>query len=103
LEVRREVAVVMNLLRTLRGAIYNPRLLEMARLSVPDECVGRRRLPPLLDVPRARTNLLNLAPLTRATRVLNDMAAQNDLFSATLSELTRLAYSNVIIVTTPSN
>jgi hypothetical protein len=103
LEVRREVAVVMYLLGTLRGAIYNPRVLEMARLSVPDEYVGRRRLPPLLEVPRARTNILNLAPLTRATRVLNDMAAQNDLFSATLSELTRLAYSNTVIVTTPSN
>lgn len=70
LEIR-EMALVMYVFKVLRGLTHNPAILQEIRLCVPDEYVGRRRRPPLLDVPRSRTNLLQQAPLTRALHVLN--------------------------------
>ncbi|KAF9793839.1 hypothetical protein SFRURICE_007370, partial [Spodoptera frugiperda] len=59
------------------------------KLCVPEEYVGRRRRPPQFSVPRARTNLLQLAPLTRALRALNTVAGRVDIFSCSLTEFTR--------------
>ncbi|CAH2087235.1 unnamed protein product [Euphydryas editha] len=50
----------------------------------------RRRRPPLLALPYARTNLLRNTPLTRALRALNAVANQIDLFSCTLNEFTKV-------------
>ncbi|XP_063894707.1 uncharacterized protein LOC135117961 [Helicoverpa armigera] len=92
LEVRREVALATYLLRVLRGDIKNSGLLTEIGFCVPDEYVGRRRRPRLLVVPRARTNLLQRAPLTRALRTLNTVAEHIDIFNCTLSEFTRATY-----------
>ncbi|PZC85020.1 hypothetical protein B5X24_HaOG203341 [Helicoverpa armigera] len=72
-------------------------------LCVPDAYTARRRRPALLAVPRARTNLLQRAPLTRALRTLNALSesGQIDIFNCTLNEFTRVVYctcSNIIIV-----
>ncbi|CAH2234315.1 jg7454 [Pararge aegeria aegeria] len=66
-------------------------VLGQINLCAPDRFVWRRRRPPLLAVPRGRTNLLNKAPLTRAIRTLNDIAERTDLFCCTLTELTKVA------------
>lgn len=87
LEVRREVALATYLVRVIRGKIHNPRLMDLT-----DEYIGRRRRPPLLSVPRARTNLLQQAPLTRTLRVLNTISNNVDIFSSSLKEFTQVAY-----------
>ncbi|XP_063891046.1 uncharacterized protein LOC135116957 [Helicoverpa armigera] len=92
LETRREVALASYLFKVLRGKICNPDILGEIRLCVPDEYVGRRLLPPLLEVPRARTNLLQRAPLTRAVRTLNAIANRLDLFTCSLNDFTVVTY-----------
>uniref|UniRef100_A0A2H1W590 SFRICE_019863 n=1 Tax=Spodoptera frugiperda TaxID=7108 RepID=A0A2H1W590_SPOFR len=72
--------------------------VEEIKLCVPEEYVGRRRRPPQFSVPRARTNLLQLAPLTRALRTLNTVAGRVDVFSCSLTEFTRATLS---ILNTP--
>lgn len=90
LETRRELSLAKYLFKILRGMIDNPTILELLRLCVPDNSVGRRRRPPLLAEPRARTNLLRDAPLTRALRLLNAISSQIDLFGCSLAEFTRV-------------
>ncbi|PZC84812.1 hypothetical protein B5X24_HaOG203802 [Helicoverpa armigera] len=92
LETRREVALASYLFKVLRGKICNPDILGEIRFCVPDEYVGRRRRPPMLEVPRARTNLLQRAPLTRAVRTLNAIANRLDLFTCSLNDFTVVAY-----------
>lgn len=92
LETRREVALALYLFKVLRGKICNPEILAEIRFCVPDEYVGRRLPPPLLAVPRARTNLLQRAPLTRAVRTLNAIANHLDLFSCSLNDFTVATY-----------
>lgn len=92
LEVRREGAVATYVFKIMRGKIHNPSVLNMVGLCVPDGYVGRRRRPPLLREPPARTNLLQHAPLTRALRTLNMVSQQIDCFNCTLSEFTRAAF-----------
>lgn len=89
LEIRREATLAIYLFKILRGKILNPTLLAEMRFSVPDEMVSRRRQPPLLSVPRARTNLLQKAPLSRALGTLNTVALMVDLFSCSLNEFTK--------------
>ncbi|XP_022828366.1 uncharacterized protein LOC111357792 [Spodoptera litura] len=95
LEVRREVASATYLLKVLRGNIQNSGILSEIGFCMPDDYVARRRRPRLLVVPRARTNLLERAPLTRALRTLNTVADVVDIFNCTLSEFTRTTYSIV--------
>lgn len=90
LETRREVALAKYLFKILRGHTDNPRILEWLRLCVPDNCAARRRRPQLLALPRARTNLLREAPLTRALRTLNAVSTRIDLFSCSLIEFTKV-------------
>lgn len=92
LEVRRELALSAYLLKIIRGHIHNPAILEEIKLCVPEEYVGRRRRPPQFSVPRARTNLLQRAPLTRAVRTLNAIANHLDLFSCSLNDFTVATY-----------
>ncbi|XP_022819582.1 uncharacterized protein LOC111351717 [Spodoptera litura] len=79
LEVRRDVALVKYIARVLRGLVHHPEVLEMLGLRVPDGYVGARRRPTLLEVPRARTNLLKYAPISRAIRIINSVP-EHDLF-----------------------
>ncbi|PZC86877.1 hypothetical protein B5X24_HaOG201736 [Helicoverpa armigera] len=97
LEVRREVALAVYLWKVMSGKIHNPGVLSTVSLCVPDGYVGRRRRPPLLSVPPARTNLLQRAPLTRALRALNALSQRLDLFHCTTNELTRAAYAMLSI------
>lgn len=92
IEVRRDVAVATYLFKIIRGKINNPRIFEILQLSVPDEYVNRRRKPPLLVVPRARTNLLQRAPLTRALRTLNTLSQRIHIFNCSLNDFTKAAY-----------
>ncbi|XP_041985052.1 uncharacterized protein LOC121737440 [Aricia agestis] len=92
LEARREVALATYVVKVLRGETHNPAVLQGARLSVPDGYAERRRRPPLLEVSRARTNLLRMAPLTRALRTLNTVANTVDLFTCSLNEFTKVTY-----------
>ncbi|PZC70627.1 hypothetical protein B5X24_HaOG215395 [Helicoverpa armigera] len=89
LRVRRELALISYLVKVLRGVIHNPDILEQVGMCVPDRYVWRRRRPPLLAVPRGRTNLLGEAPLTRALRTMNLIANEIDLFCCSLSEFER--------------
>lgn len=91
LEVRRELALALYIFKLLRGRINNPDVLEMVSLCVPDRYVWRRHRPRLLAEPRARTNLLREAPLTRALRTLNKVATHSDLFICSCDEFTRVA------------
>lgn len=92
LEIRREVALATYLFKVLRGSIQNSGILSEIGFCIPDRYVERRRRPLLLVVPRARTNLLGRAPLTRALRTLNTVADALDLFTCTLGEFTRATY-----------
>ncbi|XP_041970677.1 uncharacterized protein LOC121727067 [Aricia agestis] len=80
LRVRRELALVLFVVRIMRGLLYNPDILARVNLNVPDKYVWRRRRPALLEEPRARTNLLQKAPLTRALRCINEVASETDVF-----------------------
>lgn len=93
LEVRRELALATYVMQLLRGTQCNPGVLRMVSLNVPDRMVGRRRRAGLLAVPRARTNLLRDAPLTRALRVLNCISETVDIFCCSLNEFTKTAQS----------
>ncbi|PZC75145.1 hypothetical protein B5X24_HaOG206707 [Helicoverpa armigera] len=86
LRVRREFTLAVYAVKLLRGLAHNPGVLRHLQLCVPDRYVWRRRRPPLLAVPAARTNLLAKAPLTRTIRVLNEVHARTDLFSCNLRE-----------------
>lgn len=90
LGVRRKFALVAYLVRLLRGLEHNPGVLRHLSLSVPDRYVWRRRRPPILAVPTARTNLLAKAPLTRAIRTINKLHNQIDIFTAPSSEFTKV-------------
>ncbi|XP_022816195.1 uncharacterized protein LOC111349333 [Spodoptera litura] len=81
LHVRREFTLVAYLVRVLRGVESHPTVLRHLSLCVPDRYVWRRRSPPLLLVPTARTNLLAKAPLTRAIRTINDLQTQIDVLT----------------------
>lgn len=89
LRVRRDFALVGYMVKVLRGRIHDPDLLAHINLSVPDRYAERRRRPPLLALPRARTNLLAEAPLTRAARTINAVAELTDIFHCPLSEFAR--------------
>ncbi|XP_069364549.1 ras-related protein Rab-24-like isoform X2 [Maniola hyperantus] len=62
---------------------------EELRFCVPNDSGSRRRRPPLLAQPRARTCLRQRAPLTRATCTLNSVAEHIDLFSCSLGKFIR--------------
>lgn len=89
LEIRRDMALALYVVRVFRGMVSNSTILEMMRLCVPDEFVGRRRRPPLFAVPRGRTNLLGKAPLTRTMCTLNLLAVSIDIFHCPKSEFVR--------------
>ena len=89
--VRRDLALVLYLLKVLNGRTDNADILAGISFSVPDRYVERRRRPRLLAVPRGRTNMLNKAPLTRAINVLNIIANEIDLFFCSLSEIQKFA------------
>lgn len=89
LETRRDLAMATYVFKLLRGKTCNSGVLKEIRLNVPDNYVSRRRKPRLIAVPRARTNLLGKAPLTRALHALNDTADRIDLFSCSLNEFTK--------------
>lgn len=89
LEVRRDAALALYLVKVLRGLIANPGILMALRLNVPEEYVHRRRRPALLSVPRGKTNLLNKAPLTRGIHTLNLLAERVDIFCCSMSEVQR--------------
>lgn len=91
LRVRREFALVCYIHKLVRGKVYNAELLLHVQFSVPNEYAGRRRRPPLLALPRARTNLLAGAPLTRALRTLNAVAERVDIFTCALSDFSKTA------------
>lgn len=91
LRVRRELTLVCYIFKVLRGKVHNPDVLQQIYFCVPDRYVERRRQPKLVSLPRARTNLLQEAPFTRALRTLNVMAVEIDLFNCTLSEFTKIA------------
>ncbi|CAH2245970.1 jg27817 [Pararge aegeria aegeria] len=91
LKVRREPTLILYMFKIIRGKLHNADVLGQINPCAPDRFVWRRRTPPLLAVPRGRTNLLNKAPLTRAIRTLNDIAERTDLFCCTLTELTKVA------------
>lgn len=91
LEVRRGVALVKYVWKVLRGTISNAQILSNLYLLVPDAFVERRRRPRLLTVPRARTQLLSKAPLTRALSTLNDIADITDIFLCSMSEFEKVA------------
>lgn len=91
LRVRRELSLVSYVFKLIRGKIFNPDILGLLYLEVPDKYVWRRRQPNLLAVPKSRTNILQEAPLTRAFRTLNLMHKETDLFICSLSEFTKLA------------
>ncbi|CAH2097373.1 unnamed protein product [Euphydryas editha] len=93
LRVRRQLAIAVYMFRLIRGKINNPELLERISFNVPDRYAERRRKPRLLAEPRARTNLLREAPLTRATRLLNQLSDRVDLFGCNMNEFTRAALS----------
>lgn len=100
LGVRRNLALVLYVFKLLRGKTCNGEVLSRIGLCVPDRYVERRRRPPLLAVPRGRTNLLSKAPLTRAMRILNTISCKLDIFSSSLCEFTKIAlfiicYDNV--------
>ncbi|CAH2095133.1 unnamed protein product [Euphydryas editha] len=87
---RREISLAKYIFKVLRGKIDNPYILRELKLRVPDNAIERRRRPPLLALPYARTNLLSNTPLTRALCALNAVANQIDLFSCTLNEFTKV-------------
>ncbi|XP_069365629.1 uncharacterized protein [Maniola hyperantus] len=89
LELRREVSLAAYIFKVLRGKVHNPAVLKELRFCVPNDSGSRRRRPPLLAQPRARTCLLQRAPLTRATCTLNSVAEHIDLFSCSLGEFIR--------------
>ena len=89
LETRRDLAITTYVFKLLRGKTYNSGVLKEICLNVPEHFVSRRRKPRLLALPRARTNLLSKAPLTRALHALNDTADRIDLFSCSLNEFTK--------------
>lgn len=91
LGVRRDLALASYIFKLLRGKVHNAVVLGQVGLCVPDRYVWRRRQPRLLVEPRARTNLLREAPLTRALRTLNLIASDTDIFYCSLSEFTRNA------------
>ncbi|CAB3227417.1 unnamed protein product [Arctia plantaginis] len=95
LSARRELALTTYIIKIIRGKVHNADLLGQVYFCVPDGYVWRRRQPRLLAEPRARTNLLSQAPLTRALRTLNLIASEIDIFCCALSEFTRVAL-NVI-------
>ncbi|PZC77634.1 hypothetical protein B5X24_HaOG203142 [Helicoverpa armigera] len=90
LKVRREFTLILYLIKLLRGKEHNPGVLRYLCLSVPDRYVERRRRPPLLAVPTARTNLLAKTPLTRAIRTINEIQKSIDIFSCQFSELAKM-------------
>lgn len=90
LRVRRQFTLVVYLIKLLRGKEHNPGVLQCLRFSVPDRYVWRRRRPPLLAVPTARTNLLAKAPLTRGIRTVNEIQNRLDIFSCYFSELAKV-------------
>ena len=90
LRVRREFTLAAYVLKLLRGVAHNPGVLRHLKLCVPDRYVWRRRLPPLLAVPVAKTNLLSKTPLTRTISVLNEVHERTDIFSCNLSEFARV-------------
>jgi hypothetical protein len=71
LSVHRDLALMTYVLHLMRGKVSNPELLGNIYFIVPDRYAGRRRQPRLLAEPRARTQLLRRAPLTRAVRHIN--------------------------------
>ncbi|CAH2218346.1 jg25960, partial [Pararge aegeria aegeria] len=75
----------------IKPSVYTKQILQNVILYA--RFTPTRRRPPLLAVPRGRTNLLNKAPLTRAIRTLNDIAERTDLFCCNLTELTKVALS----------
>ena len=89
LRVRRELALLLYLFKVLRGNIHNPQILERFHFNVPNKYIYRRKNPQLLRLPRARTNLLQRAPLSRAYSTLNQVADTIDIFFCTLSEFTK--------------
>ena len=91
LRVRRDLALCSYIFKVLRGKVHNADILRLIGLCVPDRYVFRRRQPRLLAEPRARTNLLGEAPMTRALRTLNLIASDVDLFHCSLSEFTKSA------------
>lgn len=90
LEVRRELTLASYIFKLLRGKISNPGVLAVVSLCAPAQYVWRRRRPPLLAAPRARTGLLRAAPWTRALRTLNQVATRVDVFHCSLNEFTKV-------------
>ncbi|XP_030021091.2 uncharacterized protein LOC115440776 [Manduca sexta] len=90
LRVRREFALASYLVKLLRGVEHNPGVLRRLCLNVPDRYVWRRRRPPLMAVPTARTNLLAKAPLTRAITNINEVHIKADVLTCNWSELTHI-------------
>jgi hypothetical protein len=75
--------------KVLRGELCNPGVAGALALNVPDRFVWRRRRPPLLAEPAARTKLLKDAPLTRAIRIINKVALKSDIFTCSLNDFTK--------------
>ncbi|CAH0592079.1 unnamed protein product [Chrysodeixis includens] len=88
LKVRREFTLAIYLVKLIRGLVHNPEVL--LNFWVPDKYVGRRRRPPLLAVPVARTQLLAKASVTQALRDLNVVHEQIDIFTCQPSEFTKI-------------
>ncbi|KAF9788980.1 hypothetical protein SFRURICE_006370 [Spodoptera frugiperda] len=95
LKVRREFTLTTYLVKLIRGLEHNPDVLQRISLWVPDNYVGRRRRPPLLAVPVARTNLLAKAAVTRAIRNINVVHEQIDIFTCQQSEFTKILLYNL--------
>ncbi|XP_022826307.1 uncharacterized protein LOC111356245 [Spodoptera litura] len=90
LGVRRQFTLVVYLIKLLHGKQHNPGVLQLLSFSVPDRYVWRRRRPPLLAVPAAKTNLLAKTPLTRAIRTINQIQTVIDVFACQFNELAKI-------------
>lgn len=90
LQVRREVALTTYLFKVFRGKLYNPQILMLCALRVPQKNGLRMRQGQLLAIPNGRTQLLSQSPLVCALRRLNQAHDKVDLFTCSLSEFTRI-------------
>ncbi|CAF4878048.1 unnamed protein product [Pieris macdunnoughi] len=89
LRLRRELALSVYVFKILTGRVHNLDIMEKLSLRVPSR--NLRRKSQLLDVPRAHSNLVSEAPLTRAIIIINRTSVEVDLFVCTLAEFTRVA------------
>ncbi|CAH2103089.1 unnamed protein product [Euphydryas editha] len=87
LRVRRNLALALFVFKIIRGRLHEPNILEQIHLCVPDRYVWRRRRPRLFVVPIGKTELMKMAPLSRALCTIN-LVVENglDLFCCSLSE-----------------